>query len=342
MMGGLALALALVATVAATARADRIRELSGIGHDGQITGMGAKGLIIKDADGVNKEVPLALIKDIQADQFPNLAKAEAAYTKGIAGDAASLAESEKFYSTTLATSTTPEWLRLLSQIRLYRMYVDSNRSMEALDTYLGLARANAALVAGVKLPSLSTSSDVNKAMLKKVQAAVKDAAGKPYVGELQRMQTDLLAMEGNPADALAALEPLLKSTDPKTRATAVLKQAELLVALRRAPEAGARLAEAGPTLGDAYAADVAYWHGRILKDTGKNMEAAVEFMRVAILYPIRDKNRTAESLWQAGQAMEAAKASKADVRKVYQEAVGYAGTAYAEKAKAELTRLGTN
>jgi TolA-binding protein len=88
---------------------------------------------------------------------------------------------------------------------------------------------------------------------------------------------------------------------------------------------------------------VTYWHGRVLKETGKPMEAAVEFMRVVILYPAKDKNRTAECLWQTGQALEAAKAPKAEVRKVYQEAVDrYAGTTFSDKAKADLARLGTN
>ena len=46
------------------------------------------------------------------------------------------------------------------------------------------------------------------------------------------------------------------------------------------------------------------------------------------------------SLWYAGQALQAAKATKPEVRTVYQEAVNkYPGTPGAEKAKAELAKL---
>jgi hypothetical protein len=66
-------------------------------------------------------------------------------------------------------------------------------------------------------------------------------------------------------------------------------------------------------------------------------------MRVAILYPTKDKAVTADALWRAGQQLEAAKAPKDEILKVYNEAVTkYAGTPGADRAKRELVRLGSS
>jgi hypothetical protein len=139
----------------------------------------------------------------------------------------------------------------------------------------------------------------------------------------------------------AVLEPLLASPDEKIRQTAMLKQIELLVGAGKFDEAAAKLdANGHQALVQEHPDDIAFWRGRILKERGQNMEAALEFMRLPILYP-RDKALTAEALWWAGQAMEAAKAPKDEVQKVYGEAVArYAGTLGAERAKRELVRLG--
>jgi hypothetical protein len=341
-MVGTALAALFLLAVASAAQADRIRDSFGVGHDGQITGMGAKGLIMKIATGTTQEIPLGTIKDITADQFPALTKAEAAYAKGVAGDAAALADAEKLYAAMVSTGA-PDWLRLLIQVRMYRVYLDSGRAVQALDAYVGMAQANPALVAGQALPGPAANSDTNKAMLKKVETALSAAAGKPYAADLKALQLKLLSLEGTAEQQLVAILPLLKDSDPRTRATAFVRKAELLVELKK-PEAAAAVQEAAAAAGgEEYAPNVAYLRGRIYQDGGKNMEAAVEFMRVAILYAGRDKARTAESLYRAGQSLDAAKVSKAEVRAIFKEAAErYAGTPFGEKAKTELNRLGTS
>jgi hypothetical protein len=333
----------LVFVMAATARADKVRETSGIGHEGQIVGLKSKGLVFKEATGETKEIPLSQIKDISCDQFPNLAKAEAAFVKGAAGNAASLTEAETLYKGMASARGAPPWLKLLVQARMFNVYVDTGRATQALDAYLELAAADPGLVAGLKLPLPAPgATEVNKAMLAKVQAAVKAAADKPYATELQQLLMALTAISGGkPEEQLAALEPLVRSKDDKIRYPAMIAQIGALLELGRSKEASSALNEAAGVVGPEYAADVAYYRGRILKDGNQNAEAALEFMKVAILYPSRDKNRTAEALWYAGQALEAAKAPKAEVRKVYQEAVDkYAGTAGADKAKRDLAKLG--
>jgi tetratricopeptide (TPR) repeat protein len=323
---------------AAAAQADRIRTASGIGYEGQITGLRAEGIVIKKATGESVAVPLSQIKEVVADKFPDLTKAEDAYAKG---DPKSIAEAEWVYRSILGSGA-PDWLRLLVHSRMYKFYCDSGRLPDALDAYLELARAEPRLVTGLKLPSPNpTASEANQVMLGKVKEALQSAGNQPYVTELKNLQVTLVVLEGKPEEALPLIQPMLKSSDARVRAMAMVKQVELLVRSKKFDEAAKRLDEAVPLLDPSYAPDVAFWRGQILKEQGKFLDAAVEWMRLPILYPTRDRNRTAEALWLAGQAMEAAKVSRPEVVKVYKEAVDrYAGTAGAEKANRELIRLG--
>jgi tetratricopeptide (TPR) repeat protein len=334
-------AMAAVLMLAAAAQADRILTQKRIGINGEITGLAADGLVITDADGNKKSVALGDIARIKSDKFPDLEKAEDDYAKGVAGDAKSLASAERLYRGMMAPGA-PQWLRVLVQSRMFKLYADSGRSVEALDAFLELARAQPRLAVGLKLPAPAEEAhEANQKMLAKVGEALKTAGAQPYASELRNLQVALLMYEGKPEEVLQLLPPLLKSPDEKTRLNAILKQVELLIASGHADEASRVLEANAAALEPSHPDDVLFWRGRLLKEKGKNMEAALEFMRVAILYPAVDKNRTAEALHMAGQAMEAARAPKDEVRKVYNEAVAkYAGTAGAERAKRELVRLG--
>jgi tetratricopeptide (TPR) repeat protein len=335
------LAAALAATLPATVRADKIRTHKGIGYSGKITGLGTDGIIIEVA-GAPRTVPLADIAKVETDAFPDLGRAEDAYAEGLGGKPQGFADAERSYRSMLGASRAPQWLRILIQARLYKLYADSGRTVEALDAYLELARGSPKLVAGLKLPAPAEDAhDDNRRMLKKVDDAVRLAAGKPYAAELQNFRVSLLMLEGNPEDVLPLLEPMLASQDERVRQSAMLKQIELLVAAGQMDEASAKLEAAAQALSAEHPDDVAYWRGRILKERGQDEEAALEFMRLPILYPAKDKGRTAEALWYAGQALEALKAPKEEIRKVYSEAATrYAGTPAAERAKRELVRLG--
>jgi len=337
----LAAVIAVVLAAATAAQADKVRTVSGIGYEGQITGLRAEGLVIKKAaSGDSVAVPLTQIKEVVADRFPDLTRAEEAYAKG---DAKSVAEAERIYRTILARDA-PDWLRLLVHSRMYKFYCDSGRLLDALDAYLALARAEPRLVADLRLPSPTpNASEANQAMLRKVTQALQSAGNQPYAAELKNLQVTLIVLEGKPEEALPLIQPLLKSPDARVRAMAMIKQVELLVRLKKFDEAAKRLDEAVPSLDAGYAPDVAFWRGQILKEQGRYLDAAIELMRLPILYSTRDRNRTAEALWLAGQAMESGKVSRQEVVTVYKEAVDrYAGTAGADKAKRELVRLGAS
>ena len=340
----IALAAAVGLAVASVAAADKIRTARGIGYDGEITGVGADGLIIVVAGETKKTVAMADISRVTADKYPDLAKAEDAWALGATkGDAKALQEAEKLYKGLMAKEGTAAWLRVLAQFRMFKVYADSGRVAEALDAYLEMLRASPALVGGMKLPSADPSArEDNKEMLKKVDAALDGAGDKPFVGELKSFRAGLVLQEGSAEDVAKILQAALASEDPRIRQPAELKQLELLVTGGQVDKAASCLADYGKTLARMYPADVAYWRGRVCQEQKMYFEAALEFMRLPILYPTKDRARTAESLWRAGQTMEAAKAPKAEVVKVYSEAAtGYAGTPGAESAKKELARLGS-
>ena len=337
----------LAAVAAATpARADRIRTQSGIGYDGKIVGMDAGGLVLEYAGG-KRTVPLGDIVSIRVDAYPDLEKAEEAYARGLAGGpkaVQSLAEAERLYEG-LGRRGPPPWLRVLVDSRMYKLYVESGRVQEALDAYLALAENHPTLVSGLKLPRPRPDDTAgNRKMLAKVEAAVKNAGDKPYAAELKQFRLALVLLEGKPDEVLSLpelLEPFLTSDDPKTRTWAMLKQLDLLLAAHKIDEAEQRLREAAGALARDHPQEVAFYTGRVLAERGRHVPAALQFMRVPILYADKDRTRTAEALWRAGVAMKAAKLPAGEISRVLNEALqNYPGTAGAERAKQELARPG--
>jgi len=332
-------AAVVLLAAASVARADRILTTKGIGINGKITALSTGGIVI-DNDGEKRTVPVPEVGKIKADAYPDLEKAEEAYAQGQAGKTQSFAEAERLYRGMMKPAA-PQWLRVIIQWRMYRFYADAGRAPEALDAFLELSRAGPNLVTGLKLPAPSEDAhEANRAMLKKVDEALGQAAGNPYAGELQTFRVHLLMTEGKPEEVLPLLDSLLASPDERTRQNAMLKQIEVLVGTGKIDEADAKLTANGPALTQQHPDHIAFWRGRILKERGRDMEAALEFMRLPILHP-KDKALTADALWWAGQAMEAAKAPKEEIQKVYGEAAArYGGTAGADKARRELIRLG--
>lgn len=337
----LAVLAVVVAVASATARADdRIRTKAGIGVTGKITGIDAEGLVL-EVNRAKRTITFAEIGAVDAEAFPDLKRAEQAYLDGVEGKAASLEEAEKLYQG-IVKRTSPPWLRVLVSWRMFGVYARSGRIQEALDSFLEMAGTSPALVADLKLPNpVEGDHKANKAMLAKVDAALAKAAGKPYAETLKAFRLGLLLFEGDPAEVLALLAPLLKSEDPEIRRGAMLRRIELLLAIDKVDEAAAALPEVEEAVGADAPGELAYWQGRVLEKQGKPVEAALKFMRLPILYPAKDRPRTADALWRAGQALEAAKAPAAEAAAVYKEAVDqYAGTPGAEKAVRALARLG--
>lgn len=334
-----AAALLLVSSAGAL---DKIRTASGIGYPGEIVGVAADGIEIK-VGGAKRVVPFGDITSIQADDYPELDEAEKLYTQGAQGDADAMKKAADLYDD-MDSSRSPDWLRTIVQWRMYGVYATSGEVRKALDAYLGMAKKSPKLVVELQLPQPKEGdSQANQAMLKEVDKALGRAGNAPYVDALKQFRLSLLLLEGDPGKVLASgvLDKLITSKDPKVRRTAMLRKLELLLAADNTQEAVAWFTEVKASDADIFPEDQTYWEGRLLQAQGEHVKAALAYMRVPVLYPQKDRNRTADALWRAGQALEAVKAPAQEVQGVYQEAVtDYPDTTGAARAKRELARLG--
>ncbi len=330
----------LLATAAGAV--DKVRTSSGIGYPGEIVGVSGKGLEMKIGRRKNV-VPFSEIQSIASDDYPNLERAEALYVKGVKGDTEAMKQAAELYDD-LLSSRSPDWLRTVVQWRMYGVYAQSGQVRKALDAYLEMAGQIPELVAGLELPQPQESRhEANKAMLKRVEQVLNKAAEAPYAEALKNFRVSLLLLEGDAKQVLASgvLDKLIESQDPKVRLNAMLKRLELLLAVGKKKEAADWFDRIKAADLPIHAADLAYWNGRILEGQGRPEAAALAYMRVPILYAQRDRGRTAEALWRAGKALEAAEAPKEEAVAVYQEATNdYGGTAGADRARRELARLG--
>jgi len=337
----LLLAAATVLAAAASARADRVRTNAGIGYTGDIVGVSAGGLVVQDGSR-KRTVPFADIRELRADKHPDLRRAEEAYGKGLDGRATAFEEAGRLYQGLLRRGA-PAWLRVVVQWRMYKLYVESGRVTDALDAYLEMAQSTPQLVADLKLPSPDDADHgANQAMLAKVEGALEKAGGKPYADALKSFRVALFLIEGKPEQVLPLLEPLLVSSLPQVRRGAMIRKLELLLATGKTDEATRWFEKVEAVVDDSGQFELAYWRGRIHVAEGKHLEAALEFMKLPILYPAADRSRVADALFRAGQALAAVKAPREEIVSVYNEAVRkYAGTSGAERARRELARLGS-
>ncbi|MFO8012024.1 MAG: tetratricopeptide repeat protein [Phycisphaerae bacterium] len=338
----LAAAAVAVLVLASAAGADRVRTTAGIGYPGTITGVTDKGLEVR-VGGTRRIVPFNEIRSVSADDYPRLEEAEELFEKGAEGAAAAMKKAAELYDD-LLTPRAPAWLRTIVQWRMYDVYARSGQVQKALDAYLDMAEKSPRLVSQFDLPQPEEGEhEANKAMLEQVDAVLRKNPAAPYADALKEFRVALLLLEGDPKEILAsgALEKLLESDDPKVRTNAMLRKLELLLAVNRVPEAAEWLEKIRASDAQVFPPEMTYWTGRVLDAQNKPVEAALAYMRLPILHPNEDPNRTAEALWRTGKALEAAEAPPAEAKAVYQEAVNdYPDTTGAQRAKRELIRIG--
>jgi len=342
-------AVAALAMPAAAQAQDRITMPTGISYSGLITGLAPEGLVIRTTNDIVRTVALADIKKVRSDRVGGLEKLEDDYAAAVSSKAAAQVQAcEKAYKSLIPREGVPPWLKLLAQWRLFPIYAEARRTPEALDAFLEIAKGCPKAAEALRLPPPPDGAqEVNTAMLKKVETALAAAGNLPYANELKNFSLKLKMQVGsnNPAEVMALLNQQLGNRDERIRQDAMLKRVEILMGSGQVDQAAPGIEELyrGPLADPSNAPQVVYWHGRVLEERKKSLEAALDYMRVAILYPAKDKALTADALWRAGQQLEAAKAPKAEFVKVYDEAAAkYAGTPGADRAKRELVRLGSS
>ncbi len=339
------LLIAVMVTLAAgLARADRVRTKAGIGYTGSIEGLDAEGLVLKGPAGV-RSIPLADVERIEVDDIPALEKAEATFAGAEAarGPAARTAfeQAERQYEAVLRRGP-PRWLKTLIQARLYRIYAATGRVRRAMEAYVALAEDEPSMVVGFSLPRPREGADAeNRALLKVVDGALARARGKPYAKSLQALRLALVMEVGTPEERRPLLEEVARGRNPRLRVWAQMRLVDLLIETKDYEKADERIETAAEALGAEHAGWMAFARGRVLEAKGEHVDAALSYMRVPVLHARSDPARTAEALFRAGQAMEAANLPATEIRNIYQEAVrDYAGTSGAERSRRALVRLG--
>jgi len=321
---------------------DRIRTAAGIGYTGEIEDVTESGLRIK-VGSLRRVVPFSEIASVSSGEYPKLKEAEDLYEQAVGGDTEAMAKAAKIYDA-IPTKRAPAWLRTIVQWRMYSVYAASGQVQKALDAYLAMAKQSPKLVADLTLPGPAPDRhEANRKMLTQVEKALESAGNAPYADALRNFRVSLQLLEGDPKEILEGglLDKPLASTDPAVRQSAMFKKMELLMTVGRDQEAAKWLDRIRTSEPNANPAEMAYWSGRVLEKEKKPIEAALAFMRLPILYARMNPQRTADALWRAGKALEAAEAPKNEAAVVYQEAVSdYAGTQGAERARRELARLG--
>ncbi|MBM4044340.1 MAG: hypothetical protein FJ279_04435, partial [Planctomycetes bacterium] len=178
--------LAVLCIAAPLAQADTIRTRVGIGYTGQVVGIDAQGLLINHAGAV-RTIPRDDIVRVEVDQYPDVAKAETLFDRGVSG----AAEAERFYAGVLAADL-PSWLRAFIEWRLFRLRLAVSRYPEALDAYLLLMQENPQFAAGVTWSPVSENDpDRQRAMLAKIDEALRKGPPDPIAGQLTKLRNVL-------------------------------------------------------------------------------------------------------------------------------------------------------
>jgi len=194
--------LAVLCIAAPLAQADTIRTRVGIGYTGQVVGIDAQGLLINHAGAV-RTIPRDDIVRVEVDQYPDVAKAETLFDRGVSG----AAEAERFYAGVLAADL-PSWLRAFIEWRLFRLRLAVSRYPEALDAYLLLMQENPQFAAGVTWSPVSENDpDRQRAMLAKIDEALRKGPPDPIAGQLTKLRNVLTPAPGTPPVPAAPSSP---------------------------------------------------------------------------------------------------------------------------------------
>jgi len=177
---------ALFCTVTRYAEADTVRTRVGVGYNGKVMGLDAKGLLIDHAGAV-RTIPRDDIVRLEVDQYPDLGKAEVLFDRGVVG----AGDAERLYTAALGADP-PQWLRAFIAWRLFRLRVGASRYPEALDAYLAVARESPEFAEGLVWPAVSESNtDRQRALLAKVDEALAKPLPEPVARELTRLRSAL-------------------------------------------------------------------------------------------------------------------------------------------------------
>jgi hypothetical protein len=347
----------IAATVAAlmseTVLADSIRNKAGINYSGRIRGLSPEGIVI-DISGSTRTFAYADVAKVSVDEAPDLGKAEDLLNSGEAAEAA------KLY-VKVRDKGGSAWLKHFVDARLVRSYDESKQFYRAVKAMISLCAMQSPLALQVAQPSpLAKGSADNQSSLKEIEQALATVPAGVFADRLKSLRINILMVEGNQSEILGLVEEQLKSPDPLVRKQARIKHFQILLDLGRVEDAGRSLEQAGEDLDNAERQPLLYYiEGRKLyakaeaarkaaegkpdqpSDERDYLRAALNFMRLPVLYSLAQKDLAAESLVWAARAMQKAGAPAQEIGTVLDEAVRkFPNTRGAEMAQKMMEDMG--
>jgi hypothetical protein len=345
--------VAAAVLLSGTALGDSIRNSAGINYPGKIRGLGPEGFVI-DVSGSQRTFAYADIAKLALDESPDLGRAEDLLNSGQAADAA------KVYAS-LRDKGGPGWLKHFVDARLVRSYDESKQFHRAVRSMISLCSMQSPLAAQVPYPSpLAKGSADNQSALKELEQALKTVPAGAFADRLKTLRINVLMVEGNPAEILGLVEEQLKSEDAAVRKQARIKHFQILLDLNRVEEAGRSVEQGGEDLDSAERQPLMYYiEGRKLyakaeashkaaegregqtADERDYLRAALNFMRLPILYSLTQRDLAAEALVWAARSMQKGGVPPQEVHTVLDEAVQkFPNTRGAEMAQTMLRQMG--
>ncbi len=331
--------LAVVASLlclTAPARADRLFDVSNIGREGTVRSVNERGIVLAvKATGTEQAFPLSQVKRIAVDGVPELERADVALAEGEAEKAIEL------YRRAQTKTSGKAWMKDYINARLVQAFADSDKSGDALKTYVELVRAKSPLAGQVKVPAVGQASRREAdAVLATINAALSADASNPHNSRLKELKIAILIERGDPKEVLPLIEEQLKSQDVETRTQARLKQIDLHLQTKNADAALQSLELARKEVDAAYQPQLFFAEGRAMYLKEQYVAAGLSFMRVPVMFGAMNKALAAESLVWAGKSLQKAGAAEEEIRAVLVEAArDYAGTKGAEAAVQMLKEM---
>jgi tetratricopeptide (TPR) repeat protein len=290
-------AAATLALASAFAGADEIK-YGGVNYPNiRILGLRDGRLIFQTAAGIESQVPLGDVESLSVNAYPELAKADAAVVEQNYAEAARQLES-------IVGKVQEDYLQVLVRAKLAMMLDRAGRPVDATKHYLMLLRINQGDLAQAAVPrKVPEDAKQRKAMADMVESELK-ATADVRVREL--LEPVLAALKAAPGDAPAMLGPANQGSTPgpallvgEAEATRDLIE-EALAAGKHQQALG--MVEKDLENSRLDLSKLLYQRGRAQAGVGKDMDAAISFMRVAVHFP--------QSEYAPSSLIEAAKVFK--------------------------------
>jgi hypothetical protein len=285
-------AIAILALVAPGALADTVRTRTVAHRDVRVVGMRDGQLYFRTQAGLERSVPIDEVRGLELDKYPNLGKANEAFSKeDFAGAARLLAP-------IVDDPRAEDYVKVLAGAQLVAALDRSGKFLDAARRYAGLLQISTSeLAKSVKPASLPAESAERNAAAERLTAelrGVTDPLARNYLQEtIAALKSDAPAEAAAPAPGQPAAGLLRTNQevdrDPIDDALAAGRHEQALTLAEEGIKGGGPLGR------------LLYQRGRALAGLGREEDALLSFMRVVIHYTPRSGPHYGASLVEAGK-----------------------------------------